>query len=144
LVGKKKGAGLAHFVARHIEIEPMVFRVVQVPFLVVCLEVPLADMGGGVAVLFKGFSEGQVFAGHVALYCGGIQAVLRALGSCTPTMVGEPDPARVFARENAGPSGGAYGVGRIGVVKKYTVPSESIEPWSFVKRAAGKAEVGVA
>ena len=34
-VGKKKGSGLAHFMACHIEIEPMVFRVVLGALLMV-------------------------------------------------------------------------------------------------------------
>ena len=87
-------------------------------FLMVCLQVPLADMGGGVAMFFKSLAKGQVLAGHVAFNCRGFEPVFRALGSCTSTVVGEPDPAGVLAREDTGPGGRANRIGRIGVVKK--------------------------
>ena len=136
-VGKKKGSGLAHFMACDIEIEPMVFRVVPGALLMVCLQVPFAHMSGGVAMLFKGFRQGEIFSRHIPFYCGWFKYVLGTTGTGTAAMVGQPDPAGIFAGKHAGTGGGADRVGGVGIVKEGSSFGQGIEVGGLVKGAAG-------
>ena len=58
-------------------------------------------------------------------------------------MVGQPDPAGIFAGKHAG-TGEADRVGGVGIVKKGTPFGEGIEVRGLVKGAASKAQIGVA
>ena len=94
--------------------------------------------------VFKRFRQGEVFGGHIAFNCGWFEYVLGPTGSGTAAMVGQPDPAGIFAGKHAGTGGGADRVGGVGVVKKDSPFGQGIEVGGLVKGAAGKAEIGVA
>ena len=101
-------------------------------------------MSGGVAMFLECFRQGEVFGGHIAFHCGWFENVLGPTGSGTAAMVGQPDPARIFAGEHTGAGGGAHRVGGVGIVKEGSPFGQGIEVGGFVKGAAGKTEIGVA
>ena len=101
-------------------------------------------MAGCITMFFKGFRQGEVFSGHITFHCGWFENVLGPTGSGTTAMVGQPDPAGIFAGKHAGTGGGADRVGGVGIVKEDSPFGQSIEIGALVKGAAGKAEIGVA
>ena len=94
-------------------------------------------MGGCIAIFLKGFRQGEIFSGHIPFHCRWFEYVFGPTGSGTAAMIGQPDPAGLFAGEHAGSGGGADRVGGVGIVKKDSPFSESIEVGGLVKGATG-------
>ena len=143
-IGVEKGSGLASVVASDVDLEAVGLGEVLLVFLAVGLQVPLADVGGLIASIAEGFGDGDFVQWQAADGLWSDELVSWATWPGDAAVVGEFDPAWVFAGHDAGAGWRADGIGRIGIGEAHALAGEPIDVRRLVEGGAVTAKVGPA
>ena len=112
----------------NVKIEALRFRIMTFAFVLMGLQVPFANVGGGVSLRLEGLSVGDFLQWQALLRC------------CS----GNPDfrTTGIFPRENTGTCGRTDGTGGIGITKFHTLLCQPINMGSFMKGTAITTHIG--